>query len=243
MKCYGIGQPVHRIQKLFLETVMHHRCPHPHSLSSRSPGTAGKKHRLSFVSLWPRQDCSCGTNITRNRTDLCYIISHQMPWNREKTGLVRVRTIREMPFSFSQDRVRGGSFELCRYPAWLLLQVLGSVFSFQVFIEKQKGEILGVVIVESGWGSILPTVIIANMMHGGPAEKSGKLNIGDQIMSINGTSLVGLPLSTCQSIIKVPARGKATNVIHLRGVTCDCFSVIHLRNIKEVSDPEEGGLR
>ncbi|TRY95879.1 hypothetical protein DNTS_021406 [Danionella cerebrum] len=71
-----------------------------------------------------------------------------------------------------------------------------------VYIEKQKGEILGLVIVESGWGSILPTVIIANMMHGGPAEKSGRLNIGDQIMSINGTSLVGLPLSTCQSIIK-----------------------------------------
>ncbi|XP_029024377.1 amyloid-beta A4 precursor protein-binding family A member 1-like [Betta splendens] len=71
-----------------------------------------------------------------------------------------------------------------------------------VYIEKQKGEILGVVIVESGWGSILPTVIIASMMHGGPAEKSGRLNIGDQIMTINGTSLVGLPLSTCQSIIK-----------------------------------------
>ncbi|XP_010768681.1 amyloid beta A4 precursor protein-binding family A member 1-like, partial [Notothenia coriiceps] len=71
-----------------------------------------------------------------------------------------------------------------------------------VFVEKAKGEILGVVIVESGWGSILPTVIIANMMHAGPAERSGKLNIGDQIMSLNGTSLVGLPLSTCQSIIK-----------------------------------------
>lgn len=75
--------------------------------------------------------------------------------------------------------------------------------SSQVYIEKQKGEILGVVIVESGWGSILPTVIIASMMHAGPAEKSGRLNIGDQIMTINGTSLVGLPLSTCQSIIKV----------------------------------------
>lgn len=73
----------------------------------------------------------------------------------------------------------------------------------QVYIEKQKGEILGVVIVESGWGSIVPTVIIASMMHAGPAEKSGRLNIGDQIMTINGTSLVGLPLSTCQSIIKV----------------------------------------
>uniref|UniRef100_A0A4W3ICU9 Amyloid beta protein binding family A member 2 n=1 Tax=Callorhinchus milii TaxID=7868 RepID=A0A4W3ICU9_CALMI len=69
-------------------------------------------------------------------------------------------------------------------------------------IEKQKGEMLGVVIVESGWGSILPTVILANMMNVGPAARSGKLSIGDQIMSINGTSLVGLPLATCQGIIK-----------------------------------------
>lgn len=82
---------------------------------------------------------------------------------------------------------------------------LGYSLLSQVCIEKAKGEILGVVIVESGWGSILPTVIIANMMHAGPAERSGRVNIGDQIMSINGTSLVGLPLSTCQSIIKVCA--------------------------------------
>jgi len=73
----------------------------------------------------------------------------------------------------------------------------------QLQLEKQKGEILGIVIVESGWGSILPTVILANMMNGGPAARSGKLSIGDQIMSINNTSLVGLPLATCQGIIKV----------------------------------------
>lgn len=73
----------------------------------------------------------------------------------------------------------------------------------QLQLEKSKGEILGVVIVESGWGSILPTVILANMMNGGPAARSGKLSIGDQIMSINNTSLVGLPLATCQGIIKV----------------------------------------
>lgn len=102
------------------------------------------------------------------------------------------------------------------YPMWLLTYTFYIFFSFQVFIEKQKGEILGVVIVESGWGSILPTVIIANMMHGGPAEKSGKLNIGDQIMSINGTSLVGLPLSTCQSIIKVPRQEKTISVADLK---------------------------
>ncbi|GCB79056.1 hypothetical protein scyTo_0019485 [Scyliorhinus torazame] len=72
----------------------------------------------------------------------------------------------------------------------------------ELHVEKLKGEIFGVVIVESGWGSILPTVILANMMNTGPAARSGKLSIGDQIMSINGTSLVGLPLTTCQGIIK-----------------------------------------
>uniref|UniRef100_A0A8C6PRV6 Amyloid-beta A4 precursor protein-binding family A member 3 n=1 Tax=Nothobranchius furzeri TaxID=105023 RepID=A0A8C6PRV6_NOTFU len=72
----------------------------------------------------------------------------------------------------------------------------------ELVVEKQKGESLGVVIVESGWGSILPTVILASMQNSGPAARSGKLSVGDQIMSINDTSLVGLPLATCQGIIK-----------------------------------------
>ena len=85
-------------------------------------------------------------------------------------------------------------------------------------MDKQKGESLGVVIVESGWGSILPTVILANMQNSGPAARSGKLNIGDQIMSINDTSLVGLPLATCQGIIKVQRERSSTvsmSVSHL----------------------------
>ena len=73
----------------------------------------------------------------------------------------------------------------------------------QVYIEKQKGEMLGLVIVESGWGSILPTVVVANLLHGGPAERSGALSIGDRIMSVNGTSLVGLPIASCQNVIRV----------------------------------------
>ncbi|XP_055048112.2 uncharacterized protein apba2a [Misgurnus anguillicaudatus] len=72
----------------------------------------------------------------------------------------------------------------------------------ELHLEKQKGEILGLVIVESGWGSILPTVILACMLNNGPAARSGKLNVGDQIMAVNDTSLVGLPLATCQNIIK-----------------------------------------
>ena len=46
---------------------------------------------------------------------------------------------------------------------------------------KAKGEILGVVIVESGWGSMLPTIVLANLAPGGPAARCGQLNIGDQV--------------------------------------------------------------
>ncbi|XP_053678378.1 amyloid-beta A4 precursor protein-binding family A member 2-like [Anopheles nili] len=72
----------------------------------------------------------------------------------------------------------------------------------EVVVPKAKGEILGVVIVESGWGSMLPTVVIANLASAGAAARCGQLNIGDQIIAINGLSLVGLPLSTCQGYIK-----------------------------------------
>jgi amyloid beta A4 precursor protein-binding family A member 1 len=77
------------------------------------------------------------------------------------------------------------------------------VLCLQVVVPKAKGEILGVVIVESGWGSMLPTVVIANLAPSGAAARCGQLNIGDQIIAINGVSLVGLPLSTCQNYIKV----------------------------------------
>lgn len=81
--------------------------------------------------------------------------------------------------------------------------ILIKLFCCQVVVPKSKGEILGVVIVESGWGSMLPTVVIANLAPAGAAARCGQLNIGDQIIAINGVSLVGLPLSTCQNYIKV----------------------------------------
>ncbi|GFS23741.1 amyloid beta A4 precursor protein-binding family A member 1-like, partial [Elysia marginata] len=75
-------------------------------------------------------------------------------------------------------------------------------FHKEVIVPKSKNEPLGVVIVESGWGSMVPTVVLANMLPTGPAARCGQLNIGDQIISINGVSLVGLPLSACQTYIK-----------------------------------------
>ena len=76
---------------------------------------------------------------------------------------------------------------------------------------------VGIVIVESGWGSMLPTVVVANLMPQGAAAKSGQLNIGDQLLAINGVSLVGLPLSTCQSHIKA---AKSQTVARFSVVPC-----------------------
>ncbi|KAF7257154.1 hypothetical protein EG68_05067 [Paragonimus skrjabini miyazakii] len=72
----------------------------------------------------------------------------------------------------------------------------------QIVIPKQRGEPLGVVIVASGWGSLLPTVLLANMNPTGPAARCGQLNIGNHIISVNGQSTVGLSLNACQQIIK-----------------------------------------
>uniref|UniRef100_A0AAY5F0T7 Amyloid-beta A4 precursor protein-binding family A member 3 n=1 Tax=Electrophorus electricus TaxID=8005 RepID=A0AAY5F0T7_ELEEL len=91
----------------------------------------------------------------------------------------------------------------------------------EVCISKPVGEILGVAVVESGWGSILPTVVVANLLHGGPAERSGELSIGDRIMSVNGTSLVGLSISACHSIIRDLKNQSQVklNIVHCPPVT------------------------
>lgn len=51
----------------------------------------------------------------------------------------------------------------------------------EVVVPKTKGEILGVVVVESGWGSMLPTVVIANLAPAGAAARCGQLNIGNNL--------------------------------------------------------------
>ncbi|XP_053436102.1 amyloid-beta A4 precursor protein-binding family A member 3 [Nycticebus coucang] len=91
----------------------------------------------------------------------------------------------------------------------------------EVCIEKQRGEGLGVALVESGWGSLLPTAVIANLLHGGPAERSGALSIGDRLTAINGTSLVGLPLATCQAAVReVKSQTSVTlSIVHCPPVT------------------------
>ncbi|XP_074060160.1 amyloid-beta A4 precursor protein-binding family A member 3 [Macrotis lagotis] len=100
-----------------------------------------------------------------------------------------------------------------------------------VCIEKQKGECLGVALVESGWGSLLPTAVIANLLHGGPAERSGLLSIGDRLTAVNGTSLVGLPLASCQAIVReLKSQTSVTlSIVHCPPVTTAIIRRPHAR--------------
>ncbi|XP_043831182.1 amyloid-beta A4 precursor protein-binding family A member 3 [Dromiciops gliroides] len=100
-----------------------------------------------------------------------------------------------------------------------------------VCIEKQRGECLGVALVESGWGSLLPTAVIANLLHGGPAERSGLLSIGDRLTAVNGTSLVGLPLASCQAIVReLKSQTSVTlSIVHCPPVTTAIIRRPHAR--------------
>lgn len=73
----------------------------------------------------------------------------------------------------------------------------------QLTIPKHKGEMLGVMVIDSGYGSALPTPVIAHMSKTGSATRSGLLNIGDHIIELNGINMVGMPVKVCLEQIKV----------------------------------------
>ena len=68
---------------------------------------------------------------------------------------------------------------------------------------KSKGEMLGIMVMEAGYGSAIPACVVVHLNRTGAAVKSGLLNVGDHIISINGISLVGMPLKSCIEQIKV----------------------------------------
>ena len=73
----------------------------------------------------------------------------------------------------------------------------------QLSLAKNKGDFLGVMVMESGYGSALPTPVIAHLSKTGSAARSGQLNIGDHIISVNGINMVGMPVKVCIEQLKV----------------------------------------
>ena len=80
----------------------------------------------------------------------------------------------------------------------------------QITMAKSKGESLGIMVMEAGYGSAIPACVVAHLSKTGAALKSGLLNVGDHIISINGVSLVGMPTKLCVEQIKV----KINNMPH-----------------------------
>ena len=66
---------------------------------------------------------------------------------------------------------------------------------------------------ESGIGSALPTPVIAHLSKTGSAARSGQLNIGDHIISVNGINMVGMPVKVCIGQLKV-------SVYHVHAHAC-----------------------
>lgn len=58
-------------------------------------------------------------------------------------------------------------------------------------------------VIESGYGSAIPSCVIAHLSKTGAALKSGLLNVGDHILSINGVNLVGMSKKLCLEQLKV----------------------------------------
>ena len=56
---------------------------------------------------------------------------------------------------------------------------------------------------EAGYGSAIPSCVIAHLSKTGAAMRSGLLNVGDHIITINGVNLVGMHKKTCIEQLKV----------------------------------------
>uniref|UniRef100_A0A1I8FFM0 PDZ domain-containing protein n=1 Tax=Macrostomum lignano TaxID=282301 RepID=A0A1I8FFM0_9PLAT len=113
----------------------------------------------------------------------------------------------------------------------------------EVLVPKAKGEPLGVVVVESGWGSLLPTAVLANMQPAGPAARCAQLNIGDQLLAVNGVSLVGLPLSTASSCSKPATEDCSQAQLGVLSACCAVCKTASSARLLRGGIAERGGVR
>lgn len=84
-------------------------------------------------------------------------------------------------------------------------------------LAKHRGDMLGMMVMESGYGSALPTPVIAHLSKTGSAARSGQLNIGDHIISINGINMVGMPVKVCIEQLK---KCRYQNLVKMTVISC-----------------------
>ena len=84
----------------------------------------------------------------------------------------------------------------------------------QLTLAKHRNDIMGMMVMESGYGSAIPACVLIHISKTGSASKSGLLNIGDHIISINGVNLVGMPRKACLEQIKVEQDKIVSKCLH-----------------------------
>lgn len=92
--------------------------------------------------------------------------------------------------------------------------VLGNIILFldpkyimTISIQKKEEQLLGITLSPMGNDAVIPSVFISALAIGGAVRESRKLQLGDQILKVNGKSTVGLPLHTIDNLISSCSKG------------------------------------
>ena len=72
-----------------------------------------------------------------------------------------------------------------------------------ILLAKKPGEPLGIMLIESGWGSMLPTCVVGHMAKSGPAATSNKINIGTETLTVYSRSTNIIMLNTGTLLIRI----------------------------------------
>ncbi|VVC92247.1 unnamed protein product, partial [Leptidea sinapis] len=97
---------------------------------------------------------------------------------------------------------------------------------FMIEIIRQENGPLGLTI--AGSEDVNQPILLSGLVQGGLAEKSGKLAIGDELLSINGESVLNKPLSEAIKLLQQSGQRVQIQVNGTRTVDYDCCLTVPL---------------
>lgn len=77
----------------------------------------------------------------------------------------------------------------------------------KIQITKPGGQKLGMKLVKTGKRAVIPGFLVKEVTLDGPAHKTGQLKIGDQIMTINGASVIGMKMRELITLLDGVSKG------------------------------------
>jgi len=103
----------------------------------------------------------------------------------------------------------------------------------EVEINKSAGEQLGMRLIATGPHAVIPGIVVKEITIGSPAHKSGTIKIGDQIMSVNGASLIGMKFPEIVRLVRGVSKDRKVELEIIDG----CGKIIAFR--RQTPNPSE----